>query len=66
MEVLAAMSRTQNSRYLVMEDDRLVGVLTLKDMLKFLSLKLDLEETEKVDLRHAGLSARRGGLSQRA
>jgi CBS domain-containing protein len=58
MEVLSAMSRTQNSRYLVMERDRLVGVLTLKDMLKFLSVKLDLEESEKVDLRSAGLSAR--------
>jgi Zn-dependent protease/predicted transcriptional regulator len=66
MEVLTAMSRTQNSRFLVMEGDRLVGVLTLKDMLKFLSVKLDLEESEKVDLPTAGLGAQKGGLSQRA
>jgi Zn-dependent protease/predicted transcriptional regulator len=65
MEVLSAMSRTQNSRFLVMEGDRLIGVLTLKDMLKFLSVKLDLEESEKVDLRPAGLRARQGGFGQR-
>lgn len=47
MEVLSTMHRTQNSRFLVMEGDRLVGVVTLKDMLKFLSVKLDLEESEK-------------------
>ena len=50
MEVLTSMSRTQNSRYLVTEGERLVGVITLKDMLKFLSVKLDLEESEQVDL----------------
>ena len=61
MEVLSAMNRTQNSRFLVMEGDRLVGVVTLKDMLKFLSLKLELEESEKVDLRPRGAAAREGG-----
>ena len=39
--------------------------VTLKDMLKFLSLKLDLEESEKVDLRFAGVGAQEGELSQR-
>ncbi len=29
---------------MVTEHDRLVGILVLKDMLKFLSLKLDLED----------------------
>jgi CBS domain-containing protein len=57
MEVLTTMSRTQNSRYLVMEGDRLLGVLSLKDMLKFLSVKLDLEESEKLDLRLPGTTA---------
>jgi predicted transcriptional regulator len=66
MEVLTAMSRSQNSRYLVLEGERLVGVLTLKDMLKFLSVKLDLEESDKVDLPIAGLGAQKGGVSQRA
>ena len=54
MEVLTSMSRTQNSRYLVTEGERLVGVITLKDMLKFLSVKLDLEESEQVDLSAIG------------
>ena len=66
MEVLSAMSRTQNSRFLVMESERLVGVLTLKDMLNFLSLKLDLEESEKIDLRHAGMGTRQDGPHDRA
>jgi Zn-dependent protease/predicted transcriptional regulator len=66
MEVLTAMSRTQNSRFLVMEGPRLVGVLSIKDMLKFLSVKLDLEESETLDLRHAAPGAQERGLSQRA
>jgi Zn-dependent protease/predicted transcriptional regulator len=66
MELLSTMNRTQNSRFLVMEGDRLVGVVTLKDMLKFLSLKLELEESEKVDRCLAGVSAQERGLSQRA
>jgi CBS domain-containing protein len=43
MEALSTMSRTRNSRLLVVDGDRLVGVITLKDLLQFLSLKLDLE-----------------------
>ena len=46
--------------------DRLVGVLTLKDMLKFLSLKLDLEESAKADVRFADVGPQEGRLSQRA
>ena len=66
MEALAAMHRTQNGRFLVMEGERLIGVVTLKDMLKFLSVKLDLEESEKLDPRLAGVGARDDGLGQRA
>lgn len=68
MEVLSAMSRTQNSRFLVTEGDRLVGMVTLKDMLKFLFLKLDLEEAEETDPGLAGSGARPRDrrLSQRA
>jgi Zn-dependent protease/predicted transcriptional regulator len=66
MEVLSLMSRSQSSRLMVTEGDRLLGVVTLRDMLKFLSLKLDLEGSEAVDLRFAGLSSREGRLSQRA
>jgi Zn-dependent protease len=62
MDVLSTMHRTQNSRLLVTEGDRLVGVLTLKDMLEFLSLKLELEEPKQAGVRFAG--ARRAELGQ--
>jgi CBS domain-containing protein len=66
MEVLSLMSRTKNTRLLVTEGERLVGVVTLRDLLAFLSVKLDLEDSEAVDVRYADLGAREGGLSQRA
>ena len=44
MKVLSQMNRTGNSRLLVTEHNRLVGIVTLKDMLQCLSLKIDLEE----------------------
>ncbi|WP_455376889.1 site-2 protease family protein [Petrachloros mirabilis] len=40
---LSIMNRTGNSRLLVMEGDRLVGIVTLKDLLKLLALKLNLQ-----------------------
>jgi CBS domain-containing protein len=40
------MTRTGNSRLMVLDRGQLVGVVTLKDLLRFLSLKLDLEGTE--------------------
>ncbi len=43
VEALAVMNRTENGRLLVVEDGRLVGLITLKDLLRFLSVKLDLE-----------------------
>ena len=43
MKALAAMSRNHASRLLVTDEGKLVGVLALKDLLKFLSLKLELE-----------------------
>lgn len=43
MKALSKMSRNNLSRLLVVQGDRLEGVVTLKDMLKFLSLKMDLE-----------------------
>ncbi|OPY04868.1 MAG: putative zinc metalloprotease Rip3 [Syntrophus sp. PtaB.Bin001] len=42
VHALAIMSRTANSRLLVVDGERLVGIITLKDMLQFLSLKLEL------------------------
>ncbi|MBN1685674.1 MAG: site-2 protease family protein [Spirochaetales bacterium] len=42
-EALQRMNKTGNSRLLVTENGDLAGILSLKDLLKFLSLKLDLE-----------------------
>ena len=44
MEALSRMSRTGASRLMVVEGDRLLGILTLKDLLRFFSLKMELEE----------------------
>ena len=41
-EALSIMNRNGSSRLMVVEGDRLVGVIALKDMLKFLSLKVEL------------------------
>jgi Zn-dependent protease/predicted transcriptional regulator len=43
MQALTIMNRTGNSRLVVMDKGQLVGLITLKDMLKFLALKIDLE-----------------------
>jgi Zn-dependent protease/CBS domain-containing protein len=45
MQALSAMSRTGVSRLMVTEGDRLLGILTLKDLLRFFSLKMELEQT---------------------
>lgn len=44
MNALSRMSRTRASRLMVVEDGRLVGILALKDLLEFFSLKIELEE----------------------
>jgi len=43
MKALAVMNNTKASRLMVIEGDKLMGVIALKDMLEFLSLKVDLE-----------------------
>jgi CBS domain-containing protein len=43
MEALGRMQRTGSSRLLVMDGDRLVGIISLKDLLRFLELKIELE-----------------------
>ena len=43
VRALSLMSRTGTSRLLVAEGDRLLGILSLKDLLKFFSLKMELE-----------------------
>lgn len=50
MQALATLNRTHSSRLIVVDDkDQLVGILTLKDLLQFLALKLDLED-ETLDM----------------
>lgn len=44
MKALSSMSRNGASRLMVVENSRLEGILSLKDLLKFLSLKVELEE----------------------
>jgi Zn-dependent protease/CBS domain-containing protein len=44
MQALSAMSRGGLSRLLVVDGDRLLGILTLKDLLRFFALKMELEE----------------------
>jgi Zn-dependent protease/CBS domain-containing protein len=43
LQALSLMNRTGNSRLMVVDGNRLLGIVTLKDMLKFLALKIDLE-----------------------
>ena len=43
VKALAIMNQTGQSRLLVAEGGKLVGLLTLKDLLAFLSLKVELE-----------------------
>jgi Zn-dependent protease/CBS domain-containing protein len=43
MRALSMMSRTSASRLLVVEGDHLLGIIALKDMLKFFSIKVELE-----------------------
>jgi len=44
MEALAQMNRHDLSKLLVVEDQRLRGILSLKDLLAFISLKVELED----------------------
>jgi Zn-dependent protease len=47
LKALSVMSRTGNSRLMVVDDGRLVGIITLKDIMGFLSVKLELDEYEQ-------------------
>ena len=46
MKALSLMSRTGRSRFMVAKGDKIVGIITLKELLRFFSLKLDLEGEE--------------------
>jgi Zn-dependent protease/CBS domain-containing protein len=47
LEALGTMQRTGSSRLLVTEGDRLVGIVSLKDLLRFLNLKIELEAPDR-------------------
>ena len=47
VQALSIMNRTRVGRLLVVERGRLVGILSLKDLLRFLSLKVELDESEE-------------------
>jgi CBS domain-containing protein len=43
MAALTMMNKTGESRLMVVEGNRLLGLISLRDLMKFFSLKLDLE-----------------------
>ncbi len=43
LEALARMNRSKSSRLMVVEEGKILGMIALKDMMKFISFKLDLE-----------------------
>jgi len=47
LEALTKMQRGGTGRLLVTDGDRLVGIVSLKDFLRFLDLKLELEQSER-------------------
>jgi Zn-dependent protease/CBS domain-containing protein len=46
VKVLSLMNRTRNSRLMVVDGDKLIGLIALKDIMNFLSIKLDLDKYE--------------------
>jgi len=52
MEALGKMQRTGASRLLVTDGDRLVGIVSLKDLQGFLNLKLELEGRDDISPQH--------------
>jgi Zn-dependent protease len=57
LQTLSQMQKTGNSRLLVVRENQLLGLVTLKDMLQFLALKLDLENDESIPVHHLGLES---------
>lgn len=45
MKAWSIMNQSNKNRLLVVEKGRLVGIIALRDLMKFISLKLDLEQT---------------------
>jgi Zn-dependent protease/predicted transcriptional regulator len=49
VEALRIMSLRNKSRLLVVEGSRLVGIISLKDLLQFIALKMDLEGAQRAE-----------------
>jgi predicted transcriptional regulator len=47
MEAISIMKQGDLSRLMVAKNSQLVGVITLKDLLRFLSVKIELDEPRK-------------------
>jgi Zn-dependent protease len=62
LKVLGLMNRTHVSRVMVAEDGRLMGILSLRDLLRFLAVKMELEDGGTRDLASADLPGKGGGL----
>lgn len=45
IDALSTMYKSGNSRLMVVDDDKLVGIISLKDMMEFLSVKVELEQS---------------------
>jgi len=50
IKALGLMSSTGNSRLMVLDGEKIAGIVTLKDLLQFLALKIDLEEKEEINI----------------
>jgi predicted transcriptional regulator len=50
VKALSMMSNTGNSRLMVLDGGKLEGIVTLKDLLRFLALKIDLEGDNEIQL----------------
>lgn len=60
MHALMVMSRNNLSRLLVVENGNLEGIITLKDLLRFISVKLDLEGASRESQRLAQIATQTG------
>jgi hypothetical protein len=56
LEALVRMQKAGTSRFLVATGNRILGIVALKDLLKFLNLKLELEGESEGKLATTALS----------
>jgi len=53
-QALALMQRTGNSRLMIAEGDRLVGIVSLRDMMSYLALRMELDESRPLEGANGG------------